>query len=59
MLYEEEQMYNNHCVIRLSLGKLLVNLVQVVKRTNTPLLRGTIVNRTTVQTKTNIFPYFD
>ena len=26
------------CVIRLSLGKLLVNLLQVVKRTNTPLL---------------------
>ena len=27
-----------HGVIRLSLGKLLVNLLQVVKRTNTPLL---------------------
>ena len=25
-------------VIRLSLGKLLVNLLQVVKRTNTPLI---------------------
>ena len=27
-----------HIVIRLSLGKLLVNLLQVVKRTNTPLI---------------------
>ena len=26
-------------VVRLSLGKLLVNLLQVVKRTNTPLIR--------------------
>ena len=26
------------CVIRLSLGKLVVNLLQVVKRTNTPLI---------------------
>ena len=26
------------CVIRLSLGKLLVNQLQVVKRTNTPLI---------------------
>ena len=30
--------YHTHSVIRLSLGKLLVNLLQVVKRTNTPLI---------------------
>ena len=36
------------CVIRLSLGKLLVNLLQVVKRTNTPLISSTnsVVGRT-------------
>ena len=35
------------CVIRLSLGKLLVNLLQVVKRTNTPLntLTNGVVDR--------------
>ena len=37
-----------HSVIRLSLGKLLVNLLQVVKRTNTPLntLTNGVVGRT-------------
>ena len=41
-----EQVMPYSCVIRLSLDKLLVNLLQMVKRTNTPLIPSQMASST-------------